>query len=280
MPSALSESLVSKDDTATTSKDDQHQKSKQKKKKKNATSESVPLLYDPEIMVHMEKSVAQAYITLLCGGGDIDVQRKRLNENRMRRSAITAGFLAITERNVVEACFGLSQQQPTPSPQQSAELQASEQQEQQQQQQLVSAETTPGVGTTTSPSITGGGTEMDKAFVVSSRTLKHIKRMKVLLSDIAFDTEDDEEEQAFCKLAVMTFLKGFEIVLLANDAIQELNVCTKCVRYGRILRTSRLNLQRTFRKLQTVVLRKQHLSVTVGELSGVLSVPPATIEGE
>ena len=59
----------------------------------------------------MEKSVAQAYLTLLSGGDDLSTQPERLKESSIRQSAVDIGFLAITQGNVVEACFGIRQQQ-------------------------------------------------------------------------------------------------------------------------------------------------------------------------
>lgn len=62
-------------------------------------------LYDPESMVLIEKSLAQGFMTLLTGGDPEPL--KNLAKNRIRRSAVDMGFLAITEGNILEACFGL-----------------------------------------------------------------------------------------------------------------------------------------------------------------------------
>mmetsp|Transcript_6982 Transcript_6982/g.14307 ORF Transcript_6982/g.14307 Transcript_6982/m.14307 type:complete len:192 (+) Transcript_6982:618-1193(+) len=65
---------------------------------------SIPL-YDPQAMLHMEKAIAQGFMTLLCGGDPQPI--KNLRKNRIRRSAVDMGFAAITDGNVLEACFGL-----------------------------------------------------------------------------------------------------------------------------------------------------------------------------
>lgn len=67
--------------------------------------------YDPQVMITMPKPLAQGYISLLSGGDPKGMEN--LRRNRIKRSAVEMGFLALTEGNVVEACFGISQQLAT-----------------------------------------------------------------------------------------------------------------------------------------------------------------------
>ncbi|CAJ1931892.1 unnamed protein product [Cylindrotheca closterium] len=52
-------------------------------------------LYDAESMMEIEKSVAQGYITLLGGNQDADADP-------------ALSFMALTQGNVIDACFGVS----------------------------------------------------------------------------------------------------------------------------------------------------------------------------
>uniref|UniRef100_A0A6U3B267 Uncharacterized protein n=1 Tax=Entomoneis paludosa TaxID=265537 RepID=A0A6U3B267_9STRA len=62
-------------------------------------------LYDPQAMLVLDKAMAQGFLTLLSGGDPQPLVN--LKRNRIRRSAVDMGFLALTEGNVLEACFGL-----------------------------------------------------------------------------------------------------------------------------------------------------------------------------
>ncbi|KAL7573169.1 hypothetical protein ACA910_018832 [Epithemia clementina (nom. ined.)] len=217
---------------------------------KAAAKRSAIPLFDFQVMMCLEPSVAQGYITLLCGGDDPSTQQKRLKENRIRRSAIPAGFLAITEGNVLDACFGISQQQPQPQPQKQPQEPPQESHKSNNNSKNTNDPHFPAMRrTSSSASMTAAS-----ATATTARTMIHVKKLKVLLANAAYDAYDEEDEQALCKLAVMTYMKAFEIVLRTTAAVEKLTVWTKCFFYRGIMKKANVNLHRTFRKLQEVLI--------------------------
>lgn len=75
------------------------------------TASAVPRLYDTTSMLEMDMEVARGFVVLL-GGAPAVEKRSRGSKGRTSPSpddgAITLGFLALTEGNTVEACFGVS----------------------------------------------------------------------------------------------------------------------------------------------------------------------------
>jgi hypothetical protein len=59
--------------------------------------------YDEACLLVMDRQIAQGYVTILGGSGTPDAGGTTIDE-----SSITLGFLALTEGNAVDACFGVS----------------------------------------------------------------------------------------------------------------------------------------------------------------------------
>jgi hypothetical protein len=85
----------------------------------NAASSVLPL-YDPACIILMDKQLARGYITLLSGKAPpIPEQPSFLQSSSKTKNtiehvaedAVTLGFIAVTDGNVIEACFGIKQQQ-------------------------------------------------------------------------------------------------------------------------------------------------------------------------
>jgi hypothetical protein len=84
------------------------------------SSSSIVPLYDPACMLLMDKQLARGYITLLSGKAPPPEQAKspcgskKKNKNEqpqqhVAEDAVTLGFIAVTDGNVIEACFGIKQ---------------------------------------------------------------------------------------------------------------------------------------------------------------------------
>lgn len=78
-------------------------------------SESLPPLYDAASMLEMDAEVARGFIVLLGGEVPMDGRRRRTNNASPQElvaslddSALTLGFLALTQGNTVDACLGVS----------------------------------------------------------------------------------------------------------------------------------------------------------------------------
>jgi len=76
-------------------------------------NKSLPHLYDPASMLQMDKEVARGFIVLMGGtppssgsGGSSNSGGKVASD--IDDNTVTLGFLALTEGNTVEACFGVN----------------------------------------------------------------------------------------------------------------------------------------------------------------------------
>jgi hypothetical protein len=70
-------------------------------------------LYDPESMLAIDHSVASGFVVLL---GGIEVAKAK--SNRKKDAEISLGFMALTQGNVLDACFGVvnpSRREETPA---------------------------------------------------------------------------------------------------------------------------------------------------------------------
>jgi len=67
------------------------------------------VLYDPTSMVQIDKQLAHGYVVMLGGPPSAkDEERpKGAKKRKIDEDAITLGFLALTQGNVVDACFGI-----------------------------------------------------------------------------------------------------------------------------------------------------------------------------
>jgi hypothetical protein len=84
------------------------------------TSKSVPF-YDPASIIVMDKQLARGYITLLSGKAappEQPASKKNSKNNQQQQQqqhvaegAVTLGFVALTDGNVIEACFGIKQRE-------------------------------------------------------------------------------------------------------------------------------------------------------------------------
>lgn len=83
-------------------------------------------LYDPVCMLDINRDVASGYLILLLGGPDNTPSPQKKRRGKRDRSSVTAGselgndvvnlaFSALTDGNVVNACFG-APSQPSSSP--------------------------------------------------------------------------------------------------------------------------------------------------------------------
>lgn len=69
----------------------------------NADDTALFRLYDPSCMLQMESKVASGYLVLM-GGIDKDKPQE------LDRGQTNLGFMALTEGNVIDACFGVKPQ--------------------------------------------------------------------------------------------------------------------------------------------------------------------------
>jgi hypothetical protein len=77
--------------------------------------------YDADIILNIQRSLGEAYIILLSGGPIVDSAldsdgRVKSQRNGEDDGAITLGFLAVIEGNVVDTCFGVNIVQDKLSP--------------------------------------------------------------------------------------------------------------------------------------------------------------------
>ena len=73
-----------------------------------------PTLYDVNAMMEIEASMAQGFAILLTGSGTAVQEQARGNKKGPSQQAVMLGFSALTDGNVIDACFGCTK---NPSPQ-------------------------------------------------------------------------------------------------------------------------------------------------------------------
>jgi hypothetical protein len=76
-------------------------------------NERIVQLYDPTCMLKIDQQIARGFVVLMAGAaadassGEASGKKKK-KKNKIERTALELGFMAITDGNVVETCFGVS----------------------------------------------------------------------------------------------------------------------------------------------------------------------------
>jgi hypothetical protein len=72
-------------------------------------------LYDPTCILKVDRQIAQGFVVLMAGASadpppeeSAAGKGKKKKKNKLERSALELGFMAITDGNIVDACFGVN----------------------------------------------------------------------------------------------------------------------------------------------------------------------------
>lgn len=70
-------------------------------------------LYDPSCMLELDQQMAQGYAILLTGAQEQSRKHKKKSSSGPSQQTVMLGFSAMTEGNVIDACFGLTSGAPS-----------------------------------------------------------------------------------------------------------------------------------------------------------------------